>query len=111
MSHLSHKNNDANFHAREKSYTFTLGNSPPSLGESAGSKSTLLRGLSIAFLSLIGTQTVPGSPQFGFRRTSWSPYRFPSIAEGTSQRLPQKSSLFFGLSRYPYILSLLPSLA
>ncbi|GFV60704.1 hypothetical protein TNCV_4180401 [Trichonephila clavipes] len=54
-------------------------------------KSVLLRGLrfSIAFLSLIGTQTVPGSPQFGFRRTSRSPYHFSSVAEGTSQRLPQ----------------------
>ncbi|GFS50648.1 DUF5641 domain-containing protein [Trichonephila clavipes] len=30
---------------KEKPYTFTLGNSTPSLGEFAGSKSTLLRGL------------------------------------------------------------------
>ncbi|PRD29612.1 UNVERIFIED_CONTAM: hypothetical protein NCL1_28851 [Trichonephila clavipes] len=36
--------------------------------------------------------TVPGSPQFGFRRTSRTPCRFSSIAEGTSQGLPQKSS-------------------
>ncbi|GFW86700.1 uncharacterized protein TNCV_4334841 [Trichonephila clavipes] len=63
---------------QEKSYTFTLGNSKPSLGEFAGSKSALLRGISIAFLSLIGTQKVPGSPQFVFRRTSRSPYRFSS---------------------------------
>ncbi|GFU92814.1 uncharacterized protein TNCV_1058961 [Trichonephila clavipes] len=57
------------------------------------SESALIRGLGIAFLSLIGTQTVPGSPQFGFCRTSWSPYRFSSIAEGTSHGLPQKSNI------------------
>ncbi|GFY13930.1 uncharacterized protein TNCV_1295911 [Trichonephila clavipes] len=82
-----------------------LGNSTPSLGEFAGSKSALLRGLSIAFLSLIGTQIVPGSPQFGFRRTSRSPYRFSFIAEGNSQRLPQKSSLFSSDSLAPLISS------
>ncbi|GFW00582.1 uncharacterized protein TNCV_2283281 [Trichonephila clavipes] len=97
---------------------FTLGNSTPSLGEFAGSKSTvqlllrtistvpksaLLRGLSIAFLSLIGTQTVPGSPQFGIRCTSRSPYRFLSIAERDITRAPSKiQSLSLGRSRSPY---------
>ncbi|GFT55680.1 uncharacterized protein TNCV_1785791 [Trichonephila clavipes] len=67
----------------------------------SSSESALIRGFSIAFLSLIGTQTVPESPQFGFRCTSQSPYRFSSIAEGTSQRLPRKSSLksIFSLGR------------
>ncbi|GFX02954.1 hypothetical protein TNCV_390391 [Trichonephila clavipes] len=46
----------------------------------------------IAFLSLIGTQTVPGKlPSSEFHRTLRSLYRFSSIAEGTSQPLPQKS--------------------
>ncbi|GFX38941.1 hypothetical protein TNCV_747201 [Trichonephila clavipes] len=42
----------------------------------SGSDSALIRGLRSAFLSLLGTQTVPGSLQFGFRNTSRSPYRF-----------------------------------
>ncbi|GFV08378.1 hypothetical protein TNCV_328121 [Trichonephila clavipes] len=42
----------------------------------------------IAFLSLIGTQTVPGSPQFEFRSTSRSPHRFALSLKG-----PHKGSL------------------
>ncbi|GFT89409.1 hypothetical protein TNCV_4386951 [Trichonephila clavipes] len=57
-------------------------------GEFAGFKSALLRGLSIAFLSLIGTQTVRGSPQFEFRSTSRYPYRFALSLKG-----PHKGSL------------------
>ncbi|GFV24493.1 hypothetical protein TNCV_4524261, partial [Trichonephila clavipes] len=45
-----------------------------------------------SFLSLIGTQTVPGYLQFRFRSTSRSPYRFLSIVEGTLQGRPQKSN-------------------
>ncbi|GFU98436.1 hypothetical protein TNCV_3652671 [Trichonephila clavipes] len=56
-------------------------------------ESTLIRSFSIAFLSLIRTQTIPQSPQIGFRRTTWSPYRFPSMAEGASSGIPQKSNL------------------
>ncbi|GFX98742.1 hypothetical protein TNCV_1503201 [Trichonephila clavipes] len=47
----------------------------------------------MVLLSLIGTQTVPGSPQFGFRRLRGFPRFF---AEETSQGLPQKFSLFAG---------------
>ncbi|GFX40947.1 hypothetical protein TNCV_2216451 [Trichonephila clavipes] len=69
----------------------------------SGSDSALIRGLRSAFLSLIGTQTVPGSLQFGFRSTSRSPYCFLSIVEGTSQGLPQKSNrlLAGGASQWP----------
>ncbi|GFX99087.1 hypothetical protein TNCV_2492691 [Trichonephila clavipes] len=56
----------------------------------------------IAFLSLIGTQTVPGSPQFGICRTSWSHYRFSSSLKGHHNGSLKIQSLF-GLSRSPYI--------
>ncbi|GFU71709.1 hypothetical protein TNCV_4412831 [Trichonephila clavipes] len=47
----------------------------------------------MVLLSLIGTQTVPGSSQFGFRRLRGFPRFF---VEGTSQGFPQKSSSFVG---------------
>ncbi|GFS99940.1 hypothetical protein TNCV_4196261 [Trichonephila clavipes] len=66
---------------------------PPDSPEAfSGSDSTLIRGLRSAFLSLIRTQAAPGSLQFECRSTSWSPYHFLSIAEGTSEGLPQKSN-------------------
>ncbi|GFX58918.1 hypothetical protein TNCV_806221 [Trichonephila clavipes] len=73
-------------------------------------KSALLRGLRIRLirgpivvLSLIETQTVSGSPQFGFRCTSRFPYCFFSIAEGTSPGLSQKFRLSQALSLPLYI--------
>ncbi|GFW96296.1 hypothetical protein TNCV_572671 [Trichonephila clavipes] len=45
-------------------------------------KSALIHGFSIAFLSLIGTQIVSGSPHFGIRRTSRTHYRFSSSLKG-----------------------------
>ncbi|GFW00560.1 hypothetical protein TNCV_693991 [Trichonephila clavipes] len=52
------------------------------------SESVLIRGLSITFILLIGTQTVPGSPQFRFRLPSRSPYHFTPSLKG-----PRKDSL------------------
>ncbi|GFT62048.1 hypothetical protein TNCV_3812121 [Trichonephila clavipes] len=104
---------------REKSYTFTLDNSTPSLGEFAGSKSTvqlLLRNFHGSKIRLTWrTKTIPGSPQFGICRTSQSHYRFSLSLKG-SHRLPDQFSRWRGfqtapsnpvslfiLSRSPYI--------
>ncbi|GFY00452.1 hypothetical protein TNCV_1664911 [Trichonephila clavipes] len=65
-------------------------------------KSALIRGFSIAFLSLIGTQTVPRSPQFGIHRTERTQYRFFLLAGGTSNGSLKIQSPF-GCSRSPYI--------
>ncbi|GFX31758.1 uncharacterized protein TNCV_170911 [Trichonephila clavipes] len=101
----------------EKSYTFTLGNSTPSLGEFAGSKSTaqlLLRNFHGSKIRLTSRTKyhfpiVDRDPD----RSRISPIRNPPyfvdslsfflLAEGTSQRLPQNPISFLGHSRSPYI--------
>ncbi|GFU02673.1 hypothetical protein TNCV_535031 [Trichonephila clavipes] len=73
----------------------------------AGSKSTLYCVPSLVFLTLIGTQTVPRSPQFGFHSTSCSPYRFPLSLKG-----PHKGSLknpVFRCRSFTTALSKIPS--
>ncbi|GFT16271.1 hypothetical protein TNCV_3800011 [Trichonephila clavipes] len=74
-----------------------------------GKKSSLIRGFSIAFLSLIGAQTVPGSPQFGIRRTSRSHYRFSSSLKGPHNGSLKIQSPQFGIyhtSRTHYRISI-----
>ncbi|GFX29515.1 hypothetical protein TNCV_4775891 [Trichonephila clavipes] len=103
-----------------KKKKFTLGNStkvwvsslapdPPrscSFAISTVAKSALLRGLSIPFLSLIGSWTVPEFPQFGIRRTSWSQYRFSFSRKG-----PHNGSLKIQSSLRALSLPLYPSLS
>ncbi|GFX75241.1 hypothetical protein TNCV_3954921 [Trichonephila clavipes] len=96
-------------------------------GPTCNPKSALLRGLSIAFLSLIGTQTVPGSLQFGFRAVlRCLPYRFALSLKGPHKgsskiqslrwrsfttALPKIQSSLSGALAPLYPFSLIPSLA